>query len=232
MISVLLHFEDVFGRGNQGGHCGGGRMWGDRRRLGYTVCVRKVYWKGCGNAATARGGLDTAWSHSSVIWNSNHFIERVGRRSQLNSWGCQKRTSGRPTADLHLANPSSCFFDAAWCVIFLLANFIQTQRFVIRQILTDSELTIHDSSIWVLSEFPLGSSFKRDFSSALRQLPRDPWGPYWVTGFWILRLFGKWRLAFTHRKSPIRSFDPSWLACNPWPLVLEEKRAHRDSQFC
>ena len=33
---------------------------------------------------------------------------------------CQKRTSGRPMADLHLANPSSCFFDAAWCVIFLL----------------------------------------------------------------------------------------------------------------
>jgi len=34
--------------------------------------------------------------------------------------GHQKRTSGRPTADLHLANPSSCFFDAAWFVIFLL----------------------------------------------------------------------------------------------------------------
>jgi len=29
-------------------------------RLGYTVCVRKVNWKGCGNSATARGGLDTA----------------------------------------------------------------------------------------------------------------------------------------------------------------------------
>ena len=37
------------------------------RRLGYTVNVRKVNWKGCGNAATARGGLDTACKHSSVI---------------------------------------------------------------------------------------------------------------------------------------------------------------------
>jgi len=166
MISVLLHFEDVFGRRNQGRHWGGGCMWGDRRRLGYKVCVRKLYWKGCGNAATARGCLDTAWSHSSVIWNSNHFIERVGRRGQLNSWGWQKRTSGRPTADLHLANPSSCFFDPAWwwssssCLrVEVLLNFNQNQWFVIRQILTDSELTIHDSIIWVLSEFLLESSF-------------------------------------------------------------------------
>ena len=30
-----------------------GCMWGDRG-------VRNVNWKGCGNAATARGGLDTA----------------------------------------------------------------------------------------------------------------------------------------------------------------------------
>jgi len=31
------------------------------------VCLRKVYWNGCGNAPTARGGLGTVWSHSSVI---------------------------------------------------------------------------------------------------------------------------------------------------------------------
>jgi len=47
---------------NVGARC----MWGDRRRLVVLstmrscVCVRKVYWKGCGNAATARDGLDTA----------------------------------------------------------------------------------------------------------------------------------------------------------------------------
>ena len=51
MISFFLYFEDVFGRRNQGGHWRGGR---------------KVSWKGCGNAATARGGHDTACKHSSV----------------------------------------------------------------------------------------------------------------------------------------------------------------------
>ena len=39
-------------------------------------------------------------------------------------------------------------------------------------------------------------------------------------------------LSFPHRKSPIRLFDPSWLTCNPWSLVLKEMRAHRDNQFC
>jgi len=150
-----------------------------------------------------------------------------------------KRTSGRPTADLHLDNPSSCLFDPAWLLssfscrrVEVLLNFNQNQRFVLRWFLTDSELTIHDSSIWVLWEFPLRSSFERKWSSTLRQLPCDPWGPYWVTGFWIFELISKWHLSFPHRKSPIRLFDPSWLACNPRPLVLEERRAHRDSQFC
>ena len=128
----------------------------------------------------------------------------------------------------------------SWLIVLLVLvskcwdsmNLNHNQRIAIGGFLTDSELTIHDSSIWVLSKFPLKSSFYRQFSSTLRQLPCNPWGPYWVTGFWIFELISKWRLSFPHRKSSIRLFDSSWLACNPWPLVLKEMRAHRDSQFC
>jgi len=66
-----------------------------------------------------------------------------------------KKTSGRPTADIHLANPSSCFVDAVLCAsssfscfrVEISLNFNQNQRFMIRQISTDSELMIHDLSI-------------------------------------------------------------------------------------
>jgi len=44
----------------------------------------------------------------------------TSNRTTFTSKRCQKRTSGRPTADLHLANPSSCFVDPVLCVILLL----------------------------------------------------------------------------------------------------------------
>jgi len=71
--------------------------------------VRKVNWKGCGNAATARGGHDTVRKHSSVSFHREGGSMGSGEQLRVS-----KRTSGRPTADLHLANPSSYFLDPAW----------------------------------------------------------------------------------------------------------------------
>ena len=58
-----------------------------------------------------------------------------------------------------------CARDLPSCVYVwrFLWNFNQNYWFTIRQILTDLELTIHDSSIWVLSEFPLKSHFRENF---------------------------------------------------------------------
>ena len=67
MISALLHFEDVFGSRNQGGI--GGRVYvrGSTPVGLHSMCEEGKLEGGCGNAATARGSLDTACEHSSVI---------------------------------------------------------------------------------------------------------------------------------------------------------------------
>jgi len=155
----------------------------------------------------------------------------VGRQGHLNNWGCQKElqegrrlTSTLPTPAL----ATSILLGCGLPLVFTCGGSLELQ----------SKPTVRDSSIfdrfrtddaWLVNLGLVRISFEEFFleifsfcltPAALRSL-----GTLLVTGFWFLQLISKWRLSFLHRKSPIRLFDPSWLAFNPWPLVFRRKES-------
>ena len=98
IISVFLYFEDVFGRRNQGGALEG-------REEGKLEGV----WERCN---CARRSL-TLSANTVVYFEIQSFRREGGSTGSAEQLRVSKRTSGRQTADLHLANPSSCFLDPA-----------------------------------------------------------------------------------------------------------------------